>query len=200
MGRAAAAAGRALRQSAVDPGSGGHRLHVLHRRAVRRADPGRRADAAARRRLHRRGVQGLPGARGCGLRPLATVAAGAVGQSPAHGAGAGQRGPGFHGRPHARLPPDDRTALRVRQPRSRYRAAGAAPPHLRHDEAARSGDRIPDLADDAQDFDGTIRLGVSYGASSIEFYQDYGGFPLVADTRLRQWAAMLERNSGEPAR
>lgn len=46
-----------------------------------------------------------------------------------------------------------------------------------------------------KDFDGTIRLGVSYGASAIELYQDYGGFPLVADSRLRQWAAMLERNS-----
>ena len=51
-----------------------------------------------------------------------------------------------------------------------------------------------------QDFDGTIRLGVSYGASSIELYQDYGGFPLVADARLWQWAAMLEKNSGEAAR
>ena len=51
-----------------------------------------------------------------------------------------------------------------------------------------------------KDFDGTIRLGVSYGASSIELYQDYGGFPLVADARLRQWAAMLERNAGEPTR
>jgi hypothetical protein len=51
-----------------------------------------------------------------------------------------------------------------------------------------------------KDFDGTIRLGVSYGASSIELYQDYGGFPLVPDARLRQWAAMLEKNSGEPAR
>jgi hypothetical protein len=46
-----------------------------------------------------------------------------------------------------------------------------------------------------KDFDGTIRMGVSYGASSIELYQDYGGFPLVADAKLRQWAAMLERNS-----
>ena len=51
-----------------------------------------------------------------------------------------------------------------------------------------------------KDFDGTIRLGVSYGASSIELYQDYGGFPLVPDARLRQWAAMLERNTGEPTR
>ena len=37
-------------------------------------------------------------------------------------------------------------------------------------------------------------------ASSIELYQDYGGFPLVPDARLRQWAAMLERNTGVPAR
>jgi hypothetical protein len=47
------------------------------------------------------------------------------------------------------------------------------------------------------DFDGTIKLGVSYGASSIELYQDYGGFPLVPDAKLRQWAAMVEANSGE---
>ena len=51
-----------------------------------------------------------------------------------------------------------------------------------------------------KDFDATIRLGVSYGASSIELYQDYGGFPLVPDVRLRQWAAMLEGNTGVPAR
>src|SRR6266851_10467121 len=51
-----------------------------------------------------------------------------------------------------------------------------------------------------KDFDGAIRLGVSYGASSIELYQDYGGFPLVPDARLRQWAAMLERNAGVPGR
>ena len=44
----------------------------------------------------------------------------------------------------------DRAALRVRQPRPRHRPAAAAPSHLRHDEAARAGDRIPDLADDAQ--------------------------------------------------
>jgi hypothetical protein len=50
-----------------------------------------------------------------------------------------------------------------------------------------------------QDFDGTIRLGVSYGASSIELWQDYGGFPHVPDARLREWAALLERNgSGLP--
>lgn len=44
------------------------------------------------------------------------------------------------------------------------------------------------------DFDGTIRLGVSYGASSIELYQDYGGFPLVSDAKLREWAALVEGN------
>jgi len=48
--------------------------------------------------------------------------------------------------------------------------------------------------------DGTIRLGVSYGASSIELYQDYGGFPLVPDAKLREWAAMLDANTGEPRR
>jgi hypothetical protein len=50
-----------------------------------------------------------------------------------------------------------------------------------------------------QDFDGTIRMGVSYGASSIELYQDYGGFPLVADDQLKQWAAMVEANTGLPS-
>jgi hypothetical protein len=49
-----------------------------------------------------------------------------------------------------------------------------------------------------KDFDGTIKMGVSYGASSIELYQDYGGFPYVDDFKLKQWAAMLERNTGVP--
>jgi hypothetical protein len=39
-------------------------------------------------------------------------------------------------------------------------------------------------------------MGVSYGASSIELYQDYGGFPLVPDAKLRHWAAMIEKNTG----
>jgi hypothetical protein len=51
-----------------------------------------------------------------------------------------------------------------------------------------------------EDFDGTIKMGVSYGASSIELYQDYGGFPLVADAKLKQWAAMLEKTSGAARR
>jgi len=35
---------------------------------------------------------------------------------------------------------------------------------------------------------------------SIELYQDYGGFPLVADAKLKQWAAMLEKTSGAARR
>jgi hypothetical protein len=49
-----------------------------------------------------------------------------------------------------------------------------------------------------KDFDGTIKMGVSYGASSIELYQDYGGFPPVPDAKLKQWAAELEEHGGLP--
>jgi hypothetical protein len=49
-----------------------------------------------------------------------------------------------------------------------------------------------------KDFDGTIKMGISYGASSIELYQDYGGFPLVPNAKLQQWATWLEKNSGLP--
>jgi hypothetical protein len=48
------------------------------------------------------------------------------------------------------------------------------------------------------DFDGTIKMGVSYGASGIELWQDYGGFPTQSDENLRKWAAMIEKNSGQP--
>jgi hypothetical protein len=43
-------------------------------------------------------------------------------------------------------------------------------------------------------FEGTIKRGVSLGASSIELWQDYGGFPQVPDATLKRWAAMLEAN------
>jgi hypothetical protein len=43
------------------------------------------------------------------------------------------------------------------------------------------------------DFDATIRLAVSLGAGSVELWQDYKGFPLVPDAKLKQWAAMLEK-------
>lgn len=49
-----------------------------------------------------------------------------------------------------------------------------------------------------KNFDGTIKMGVSYGASSIELYQDYPGFPLVPDAKLKQWATWLEKNTGLP--
>jgi hypothetical protein len=50
-----------------------------------------------------------------------------------------------------------------------------------------------------KDFAGTIKMGASYGASGIELYQDYGGFPLVPDAQLKLWASWLEKNSGLPA-
>jgi hypothetical protein len=43
-----------------------------------------------------------------------------------------------------------------------------------------------------EDFEGTIKKGVSLGASSIELWQDYQGFPLVPDATLKRWAAMIE--------
>jgi len=50
-------------------------------------------------------------------------------------------------------------------------------------------------------YEATIKLGVQYGASAIELYQDYGGFPFVSDTKLKRWAAMIEQNtpSASPA-
>jgi hypothetical protein len=45
------------------------------------------------------------------------------------------------------------------------------------------------------DFDGTIKLGVKTGASAIELWQDYGGFPLVPNGKLRKWASWLEQNA-----
>jgi len=43
-----------------------------------------------------------------------------------------------------------------------------------------------------KDFEGTIKMGISLGASSIELWQDYQGFPLVPDDTLKRWAAMFE--------
>src|SRR5260370_40954216 len=51
-----------------------------------------------------------------------------------------------------------------------------------------------------KDFDGTIRLGVSYGASSSELYQDSGGLPFSPDAQLEPRVAILWRNNGRPAR
>ncbi|HEU0274740.1 MAG TPA: hypothetical protein VFQ83_09460, partial [Candidatus Udaeobacter sp.] len=46
------------------------------------------------------------------------------------------------------------------------------------------------------DFDGTIKLGVSLGAGSIELWQDYKGFPLEPVDRLKQWASLLDEGNG----
>lgn len=45
-----------------------------------------------------------------------------------------------------------------------------------------------------KDFEGTIRRGVEMGATSIELWQDYGGFPTVPNPKLEHWAAMIEAN------
>jgi hypothetical protein len=44
------------------------------------------------------------------------------------------------------------------------------------------------------DFEGTIRMGVAHGATSIELWQDYRGFPEMPDAKLRHWAELLEAN------
>ena len=44
------------------------------------------------------------------------------------------------------------------------------------------------------DFEGTIRFGVEQGATAIELYQDYHGFPEVPDAQLRRWAKLIEDN------
>jgi hypothetical protein len=45
-------------------------------------------------------------------------------------------------------------------------------------------------------FPATIKFGVAHGASSIELYQDFGGFPLVPNAQLKQWAKWIEANPG----
>jgi len=47
------------------------------------------------------------------------------------------------------------------------------------------------------DFDGTIQKAASMGAGSIELWQDYKGFQLQPDEKLRKWAAMIEKNAKE---
>jgi hypothetical protein len=45
-----------------------------------------------------------------------------------------------------------------------------------------------------EDFDGTIKKGIALGASSIELWQDFGGFPLLPDATLKSWAALFPQN------
>jgi hypothetical protein len=44
------------------------------------------------------------------------------------------------------------------------------------------------------DFDAVIRKAVSMGATAVELWQDYKGFPLESDANLRRWAKMIEAN------
>jgi len=45
-----------------------------------------------------------------------------------------------------------------------------------------------------KDLGAMIRTGVSYGAASVELWQDFGGFPDMSDAELRQNAKLLEDN------
>jgi hypothetical protein len=53
------------------------------------------------------------------------------------------------------------------------------------------------LRENPADFEGTIQKGVAIGASAIELWQDYNGFPEVPDATLEHWAAMLEGNAAQ---
>src|SRR5262245_22123849 len=46
------------------------------------------------------------------------------------------------------------------------------------------------------DIDGTIALAVSKGATSVELYQDYKGFPELDNAKLKHIAKELEKNAG----
>ena len=46
------------------------------------------------------------------------------------------------------------------------------------------------------DFERHDQDGYVVGATAIELWQDYKGFPLVPDATLKRWAAMLEANKG----
>ncbi|MFO1412707.1 MAG: hypothetical protein U1F10_02105 [Burkholderiales bacterium] len=50
------------------------------------------------------------------------------------------------------------------------------------------------LQETPPDFDGVIAKGVAMGATAIELWQDYKGFPLESPDRLRKWAALIEAN------
>jgi hypothetical protein len=50
-----------------------------------------------------------------------------------------------------------------------------------------------------ENLEATIKLGVKNGASAIELYQDYGGFPFVSSNKLKKLAAMIEDNRAAAA-
>jgi hypothetical protein len=47
------------------------------------------------------------------------------------------------------------------------------------------------------DFDAVIRKAVSMGATAVELWQDYKGFPLEPDWRLKYFEALMEENSSQ---
>ena len=47
------------------------------------------------------------------------------------------------------------------------------------------------------DWDGMIRKAAGLGAGSIELWQDYKGWQLQPDQKLKQWAAEIEKNAKE---
>ncbi len=69
--------------------------------------------------------------------------------------------------------------------------AAAPPPQTHRDQAP---DRPLD-APGGENFLGTIRRGVALGASAIELWQDYGGFPEVEEAKLRHWAQLIKKNA-----
>ena len=92
-------------------------------------------------------------------------------------------------------------------------------PQPRHDLPGRSADYAlmkklgPEIVfqtygTNPTDFEGTIRMGVAQGATSIELWQDYGGFPrcqrqaqaLGRDGRSEQVALTTRRRTRPPAR
>jgi len=194
---------RALRQADGDPGGGGHQLHVLHGRAVRRADPGGRAAEPLRAAgFTDAAYKDCLGARRRDYAPPGNSRGWCCRQSLAH--------PRPSKATATRLFTEglmrdcrqtivrrcvcSTTTISILTCRGRFNRI------LRTHEAARSGNRIPDLADDAQDFDGTIRLGVSYGASSIELVPGLRRLAAGAGRQAQAMGDHAREDTGVPAR
>ena len=90
------------------------------------------------------------------------------------------------------MPPNHRTTVCLRQSRSRCQSAEDPASDLRRHAEKGPEIEFQTLHTTPEDFEGTIKKGVSPGASSIELWQDYQGFPLVPDATLKRWATMIE--------
>src|SRR5438445_13875849 len=107
----------------------------------------------------------MPAARRCRLRAMEDVAARALAQSvlwvdPASG------GFRLHRAGHALLPPDDRAALRLRQSRPRCQSAADLLPIYAVMQKMGPEIEFQTLHTTPEDFEGTIKKGVSLGAGS----------------------------------